>query len=147
MDKMGHMFTAYMYTSYLSDIARWTGVESKKADWIGFGTAMLFQTTIEIMDGYSDRWGFSWSDMAFNAIGAGLYIGQQRLWHEQRILLKFSSTPVSHPDYLVTSEDGGLIGESLPVLPIGGHFLSIKNILVEKPYLSLDIFQAPEDLR
>ena len=106
VDKMGHMFTSYMYTSYISDIARWTGIESNKADWIGLGTAMLFQTTIEIMDGYSDRWGFSWSDMAFNAVGAGLYVGQQRLWHEQRILLKFSSTPVSHPDYLVTSEDG-----------------------------------------
>jgi uncharacterized protein YfiM (DUF2279 family) len=106
MDKMGHLFTAYMYSSWVASIARWTGIESKKADWIGFGTSMVFQTTIEIMDGFSDKWGFSWSDMAFNAAGAGLYIGQQKLWKEQRILLKFSSSPVSHPDYAVISEDG-----------------------------------------
>jgi uncharacterized protein YfiM (DUF2279 family) len=106
VDKMGHLFTSYLYSSWVSDIARWTGIESKKADWIGVGTSLLFQTTIEVMDGFSDRWGFSWSDMAFNVAGAGLYIGQQRLWNEQRILLKFSSTPVSHPDYIVTSEDG-----------------------------------------
>jgi hypothetical protein len=106
MDKMGHLFTAYLYSSWVASAARWTGIESKKADWIGFGTSMVFQTTIEIMDGFSDKWGFSWSDIAFNTAGAGLYIGQQKLWDEQRILLKFSSTPVSHPDFVVTSEDG-----------------------------------------
>jgi len=106
VDKMGHMFTSYLWSSWVSDVARWTGIESRKADWVGVGTSLLFQTTLEIMDGFSDRWGFSWSDMAFNVAGAGLYIGQQRLWNEQRILLKFSSTPVSHPDYIVTSTDG-----------------------------------------
>jgi len=106
VDKMGHMFTAYLYSTWMSDIARWTGIESKKADWVGFGTALLFQTTFEVMDGFSEQWGFSWSDMAFNVAGASLYLGQQRLWNEQRVLLKFSSTPVSHPEYTVISDDG-----------------------------------------
>ena len=69
VDKMGHMFTAYMYSKWISDLTHWTGVPRKSADWAGFGASMLFQTTIEIMDGFSDRWGFSWSDMAFNTAG------------------------------------------------------------------------------
>ena len=48
---------------------------------------------------------------------------------------------------MITSEEGGILGENLPTIPIGGHFLSIKNVLVEKPYISLDVMQAPEDLR
>ena len=42
------------------------------------------------MDGFSEEWGFSWTDMAANAAGTGLYVGQQLLWEEQRILLKYS---------------------------------------------------------
>lgn len=105
-DKMGHMFAAYMYAKWMGDLAYWTGIDRKTSDWVGFGTSMLFQTTIEVLDGFSTQWGFSWSDIAFNTAGAGLYLGQQKLWGEQRISMKFSSTPVDHPDYVVISNDG-----------------------------------------
>lgn len=106
VDKMGHMFTAYMYSKWVADVSHWTGIKRETADWVGFGTSMLFQTTIEIMDGHSEKWGFSWVDMGFNAAGAGLYLGQQKLWGEQRIMMKFSSTPVSYSNYEVVAEDG-----------------------------------------
>ena len=106
VDKMGHLFATYMYSKYMSGIARWTGIDENTADWIGVGSAMFFQTTVEVLDGFSEQWGFSWSDMAFNAIGAGMYIGQQKLWGEQRILVKWSSSPINYPDYTVTSTDG-----------------------------------------
>ena len=106
VDKAGHLFTTYMYSAWMSGVARWTGIDERTADWVGVGTAMAFQTTIEILDGFSEEWGFSWTDMAFNVLGAGAYIGQQRLWKEQRVLFKFSSTPINYPDYTVVSEDG-----------------------------------------
>ena len=49
-----------------------------------------FLTAVEVLDGYSAEWGFSWSDMAANAAGTGLYVGQELLWDEQRITLKYS---------------------------------------------------------
>jgi hypothetical protein len=42
------------------------------------------------MDGFSEEWGFCWGDMIANAAGTGLYVGQELLWQEQRIVLKYS---------------------------------------------------------
>src|SRR5690606_20640636 len=53
---------------------------------IGFA----FLTAVEVFDGFSQEWGFSWGDMIANASGTGLYIGQELLWNEQRIIPKFS---------------------------------------------------------
>ena len=96
MDKYGHALTA-QYQSYLAfKGARWCGIEENKSILIGAGTAMLLQTTVEVMDGFSDKWGFSWADMGFNAAGAGLFAVQQQLWYEQRIRLKISASVKSY---------------------------------------------------
>ena len=42
------------------------------------------------MDGIHEGWGFSWGDMAANAFGSGLVIGQELIWNEQLIKYKFS---------------------------------------------------------
>lgn len=91
MDKAGHAYSTYFEALWTGQLYRWAGMERKKAAWVGFGAAQLFQTTIEVLDGFSPKWGFSWSDMAFNALGGGLYLGQELAWEEQRIRLKFSA--------------------------------------------------------
>ncbi len=90
MDKFGHLLTNYFESKWVGHLYQWSGVPKKKAIWIGVGAGLLFQTTIEVMDGFSEAWGFSWSDMAFNVIGAGAYVGQELLWDEQRIYFKLS---------------------------------------------------------
>ena len=42
------------------------------------------------MDGFSEEWGGSWVDFAANAAGTSLLVGQELLWGEQRIKLKYS---------------------------------------------------------
>ena len=37
--------------------------------------------------------------MVANTVGSGLFIGQQLLWHEQRISLKYSFHPTELPQY------------------------------------------------
>ncbi|MCH2022090.1 MAG: YfiM family protein [Saprospiraceae bacterium] len=96
MDKFGHAMTGYFESKWAGDLYRWTGIPRKHSCWIGFGTGMLFQTTLEVLDGFSEKWGFSWGDMAFNLIGGGLYLGQELLWNEQRIRLKMS---IHKPQY------------------------------------------------
>ena len=80
-DKFGHLFTAYFESKWVGDLYKWSGVPKKKATWIGFGAGMLFQTTVELMDGFSDAWGWSWGDIAFNSIGSAAYLGQEFAWN------------------------------------------------------------------
>lgn len=107
MDKMGHLFTTHFEANLLYSGARWAGVKPKVAAWTAVGASLWLQTTVEVMDGFSKKWGFSWADMAFNVAGAGLFIGQEYLWGEQRILMKVSSDITkTYPPLRVFSDDG-----------------------------------------
>ncbi|WCO02826.1 DUF2279 domain-containing protein [Psychroserpens ponticola] len=90
MDKLGHAFSAYQLGKVGADVLKWSGVNKKDQLIYGATLGFTFLTAVEVLDGYSAEWGFSWSDMAANAAGTGLYIGQELLWKEQRILLKYS---------------------------------------------------------
>lgn len=97
MDKMGHLYTAYFESQWIYSVARWTGMSENAATWTGAGMGVLLQGTIEVLDAYSAEWGFSVPDFAFNVLGAGSFLVQQKAWGEQRILWKVSSTPGSYP--------------------------------------------------
>jgi hypothetical protein len=101
MDKAGHMFTTYFESDWIYHVARWTGTKRSSAIWTGALVATGLQTTLEVLDGFSSKWGFSISDMAFNVAGAGLWAGQQAAWDEQRIRLKVSSTFVTYPEEVI----------------------------------------------
>lgn len=90
MDKMGHLFTAYYVGNVGADIMKWSGVSKKDQLIYGATLGFGFLTAVEVMDGFSAEWGASWGDVIANAAGAGLYIGQELLWEEQRIKLKYS---------------------------------------------------------
>lgn len=90
MDKIGHATTAYNFSAIQYDMMRWSGVDNKKAAWIGGLTALGLQTMIEIFDGFSSEWGFSKGDMLANITGSALFVAQQLAWGEQRARLKFS---------------------------------------------------------
>lgn len=107
MDKAGHMFTTYFEADWLYHAARWTGMNKKSSIIAGTCTALGLQTTLEVLDGFSSGWGFSWYDMAFNVAGAGLWAGQQAGWDEQRLRLKVSSTHITYPDEVVYGEPAG----------------------------------------
>lgn len=107
MDKAGHAFTAYQYARFSRAAANWTGMKPKAAAWTAFGVSTLLQGTLEMLDAYSVRWGFSWSDVAANTVGAGLHLGQELAWREQRILLKVGNSLRQPPDVTVTGRNGG----------------------------------------
>ncbi len=90
MDKLGHMMSSYYIGKVGADVLNWSGVSKKNQLIYGATLGFTFLTAVEILDGYSKEWGFSWSDIAANAAGTGLFIGQELLWEEQRISLKYS---------------------------------------------------------
>jgi hypothetical protein len=99
MDKVGHMTTSYWIGRIGYESLRWSGVTEKKAIWYGGLWGMAFLTTIEMFDGFSAEWGFSGYDMAANTIGAGLFIGQQLICHDQPFVLKWSFHQTKYADY------------------------------------------------
>ena len=99
IDKAGHATTAYIMSFYGFNMLRWAGVNNNKsAIWgsvMGFGS----MTVIEILDGFSGEYGASWPDLIANGLGAGMFLGQQLGWKEQRIQLKFSYHPTKFAQY------------------------------------------------
>lgn len=90
MDKFGHVFSSYQLGRIGADLLNWSGVTKKKQLIYGTTLGFGFLTTVEVFDGFSKEWGFSWGDIMANGVGSGLFIGQELLWNEQRITLKFS---------------------------------------------------------
>jgi hypothetical protein len=91
MDKAGHFITTYSEARWLYDGARWTGLDKRRSLWLAGGISMFLQGTLEVMDGFSTEWGFSWSDVGFNTLGMGLFVAQESIWEDQRIILKVST--------------------------------------------------------
>lgn len=106
VDKGGHLLTAYYETRVAYEGARWTGLDKRRSLWVGGAVGTVLQGTVEVMDGFSEKWGFSWSDMAFNTIGSVGFIAQQMAWNEQRVLFKVSNSYEAIPDATLTSTDG-----------------------------------------
>ena len=101
MDKMGHAITTYNEAKYSFDGLRWTGTSHNKSVWLAVGVGMLLQSTVEVMDGFSAKWGYSWADTGFNLLGVTVFAAQEIGWQEQRIRLKISNSLPSYPNLIV----------------------------------------------
>ena len=64
---------------------------------------------VEIMDGHSVKCGFSKGDMLANLAGCALFEGQQLMWGQQRVSLKYS-----YHHTLFTHYAPGELGRNLP---------------------------------
>ncbi len=68
-DKFGHAITPYIATDLYRQAFEWTGMETQESVWWAGGVISLYTTYIEVRDGFSKEWGFSWGDFAANNIG------------------------------------------------------------------------------
>lgn len=113
VDKAGHVFNSYYQSRWALGMYRWTGVKNRTAVWVGGLTGTFLQSSIEILDGFSDKWGFSYYDFMANMAGSALVIGQELTWGEQRIVLKISAHRPSYPADL-KDRAASLYGTSAP---------------------------------
>ena len=112
VDKIGHGWTAYNTGRVTTAMWKWAGLPHKKAVWIGGLSGAAYLTVIEILDAHSEKWGWSWSDMAANLLGSGLFISQELGWKEQRIQYKFSFHRHHYSDPMTTNRAEELYGDS-----------------------------------
>ncbi len=95
VDKAGHLYTTYHISRLGTQSLRWAGLPPTQAAVLGGIAGLVFQTPIEVLDGFSAAYGASWGDVAANTAGAAMYVGQQLLWREQRIHPRFSFRPTA----------------------------------------------------
>jgi uncharacterized protein YfiM (DUF2279 family) len=112
VDKVGHLYGAYIESVGSMELWRWAGMHRKKRIWIGGLSGAAYQTIIEVLDGFSKDWGWSWGDFAANIAGSSLLIGQELSWDEQRIRIKFSYHPLSYSDPQVQERSNQLFGSN-----------------------------------
>jgi hypothetical protein len=99
MDKIGHFNTSYYMGKLGYDLLRWPGVDKKQAIWYGGSVGFAYLTAVEVMDGFSAEWGASFGDITANALGSVAFIGQQLMWNEQRVLIKWSCHKSKYAQY------------------------------------------------
>jgi len=102
VDKLGHFYAASGLTFLLSKSLQWADVPEETSLLWGAGTAVLFQTYVEVQDGFS-TWGFDRVDFAANVTGACYPLIQ----HHVPFLKSFNFKLSYHPSPLV-NEGGGI---------------------------------------
>jgi hypothetical protein len=73
---------------------------------------MTYQTVIEVLDGFSSQWGFSWGDFGANVIGSGMFTAQELAWNEQRIQYKWSFHRKHYTDATLNKRSDEIFGKS-----------------------------------
>jgi len=112
MDKIGHAQGVYAESLASMELWRWTGIDRKKRIWLGGLSGPVYHTVIEVLDGFSAEWGWSWADVGANFIGSGMLIAQELAWDEQRIIFKFSFHRKSYSDPALNERSNKIFGKS-----------------------------------
>ncbi len=113
MDKAGHVYSAYTMSNFASEIWKSSGMERKKRIWIGGMAGVTYQTVIEVLDGFSSEWGWSWGDVGANILGSFSFISQELLWNEQKLHFKTSFHKKRYRDLNLETRSDELFGNSL----------------------------------
>jgi hypothetical protein len=102
VDKLGHFYGAMASAWIFKKSFAWANVPETDALWWGSGAALLFQTYVEIEDGFS-TWGFDRVDWASDLAGAAYPVAQ----HYWPVLRNFNMKFSYHPSSLI-NEPGGV---------------------------------------
>ncbi len=107
VDKFGHFFGANLLQYSISRCLRWANVSNETAMWLGSGGSLLFQTYVEVEDGFS-TWGFDRVDWASDLAGALWAPAQYHLPLLRAVDMKLSYHP---SDLLGTPGGSGFKGQ------------------------------------
>lgn len=92
-DKFGHLFAAYTTAHLFSSSLDASGMDPETSVWLSAGTALLFQTYVEIQDGQSPKWGFDVIDQTANIVGSGWFLLRYYIPELRNVLPKMSYYP------------------------------------------------------
>lgn len=95
MDKFAHFFWAFQVSALATRLMVWAQLDKKVGAHVGVMLGFLFVSSIEVLDGFSDRYGASLYDVLANTLGCVAFLLQSILWKKVNIWPKFSFHPTS----------------------------------------------------
>ncbi|MER3523045.1 MAG: hypothetical protein C4326_03015 [Ignavibacteria bacterium] len=107
VDKLGHFYGGTVVAFIVRNAYRWAGLSEETALYWGSAGSLLFQTYVEIEDGFS-KWGFDRVDFAADVAGAAWPIAQYHSPFLRNFDFKFSYVP---SPALNTSQGVGFAGQ------------------------------------
>ncbi len=90
MDKFGHFSSSFIIANASIKGYQWTNLDFNKSLLIGSLQSLFFMTSLELFDGFSNGYGFSWTDMGFNVLGVGAYYTNNKFQNIISIQPKYS---------------------------------------------------------
>ncbi|MCX7696183.1 MAG: DUF2279 domain-containing protein [Bacteroidales bacterium] len=99
MDKVGHFFTAFYFSRAGFNMAHLASYNKRLSLYWSNFYALTFMGGFEVLDGFSEGWGFSWGDLLFDMLGilaadASLFLDSERV-----LILKFSFSSTKYASY------------------------------------------------
>jgi hypothetical protein len=92
IDKLGHFFISNLYFHTINEAMKWGGFSPTACQVTSVALPMLWAVSIELGDGYS-IYGFSFQDLAANALGLGFGLLQNKYKFARMIDFKMSYFP------------------------------------------------------
>ncbi len=80
MDKVGHTMTSYQLGVLGYESMKWSGMSENTSLFLGGSLGLIYLSGIEILDGHSSQWGFSWGDQFANFLGVLKDYNGQTYW-------------------------------------------------------------------
>lgn len=90
VDKAGHFYTAYQLSRIGKQLFLWTNMSEKKSAIWGSVMSQALMVPIEVLDGHSVEYGFSWGDIVANLLGTGVFLSQELTMGKEKVKPKFS---------------------------------------------------------
>jgi hypothetical protein len=83
-DKLGHAYSFYVSTRLLRNGFEWAGHNRRNAAQLAGMTSAALSVGVEIMDGFTEKYGFSTEDMIMNlsGIGVGIFLDSYPQWDD-----------------------------------------------------------------
>ncbi len=92
-DKYGHFFFGYFFSTLYSAGLQWCNIPRRKSLFYSSLISLAYQTFIEVRDGFSKNYGFSWGDFTADFIGSFLPYFRERVDFIRNLQFKISFYP------------------------------------------------------
>jgi hypothetical protein len=92
-DKFGHTFGGYYSSHFFDEAFSWSGMDSTQSAALGAACGALWETYIEVEDGFGGSWGFSRGDFRSDLMGATFYFLRSEIKPLQALKYKWSYFP------------------------------------------------------
>jgi hypothetical protein len=151
VDKLGHLYGAYLGCNGFDYLLRWSGVERDRSVVYGAMLALAFQLYVETEDGFHQGYGFSPGDAFADIAGAMIPIAQTTFPVLEIFRLKWSYYPSkSYRDALAEGQARTFIDDyegQIFWLAMDPHFISGDGFMTAVPaWLGLSVGAAVKNL-